>query len=220
MIQRYIYRAMKQGIDAITDDPSLLEIIFENFELEEGEVESIIQTWEEHPPHVRHGFARLDDTFPLFAIVLVNEHEAETVLADDGGIVEDPEDPLYGADIRTSFWEHNYNIMVYTDHPDVTLYWYEVAKSIILSANFYDAGIYDLLLSGADIAPDPEYIPSHLFVRYLSVKVNREFKRIDHASRLGKAFRVRGMHIDRNGSPSDPGPVKTLLVPYTEGSDD
>jgi hypothetical protein len=220
VIQRFIFRALKQGIDAITADPSLLEIIFENFELEEGEVDSIIQKWESAPPHVRHGFARSDDTFPLFAVVLVDEHEAETVLSDDGGIVEDPEDPLFGADVRVSFWEHNYNILVYSDHPDVTLYWYEVAKSIMLEAGFFNVGIYDLLLSGADIEPDPNYIPSHLFVRYLSVKANREFKRIVHTSRLEKAFRVVGIHIDRSGSPSDPGPVKTLLVPYTEGSDD
>jgi hypothetical protein len=210
---------MEQGIDAITADPTLLEIIFENFELEEGEVDSIKEKWEAKPPHVRHGFARSDDEFPLFAIVLVNEHESETVLGDDGGIVEDPEDPLYGADIKTSFWEHNYNILVYSDHPDVTLYWYEVAKSIILEAGFYDVGIYDLTLSGGDIEPSPEYIPTHLFMRYLSVKVNREFKRIVHTSRLEKAFRVSGIHIDRSGSPSDPGPVKTLLVPYVEGED-
>lgn len=219
MIQRFIFRAMKQGIDAITADPSLLEIIFENFELEEGEIESIKEQWISKPPHIRHGFARSDDEFPLFALVLVNESEVETVLADDGGIVEDPEDPLYGADIRTSFWKHNYNILVFTEHPDVTLYWYEVAKSIILEAGFYDVGIYDLQLSGGDITPSPEYIPSHLFVRHLTIEVSREFKRIIHTSRLGKAFKVSGIHIDRSGSPSDPGPVKTLLVPYVEGED-
>jgi hypothetical protein len=219
MIQRFLFSALKQGVEAITADLVLLEHIFENYELAENEVESIKTLWSAKPPTVRHGFARPDDEFPLFALVLVDEHESETVMGDDGGIVEDPEDPLFGADIKTSFWEHNYNIMVYSDHPDATLYWYEVAKSIMLEAGFYDFGIYDLMLSGGDILPDPEYIPSHLFVRRLSLKASREFKRIVHTSRLGKAFKVSGIHIDRSGSPSDPGPVKTLLVPYAEGED-
>lgn len=219
MIQRFIFSAIRDGINAITADPVILEQIFENYELDEDEVESIKTLWSSKPPIVRHGFARSDDEFPLFALVLVNEREVDTVLGDDGGIVEDPEDPLYGADIKTSFWEHNYDILVYSEHPDATLYWYEVVKSIMLEAGFYDVGIYDLMLSGGDIMPDPEYIPGHLFVRRLNLKASREFKRIVHTSRLGKAFQVSGIHIDRSGSPRDPGPVKTLLVPYAEGED-
>lgn len=219
MIQRFIFKALKDGVDAITEDLILLEHIFENYELAEDEIDSIKTLWAAKPPTVRHGFARSDDEMPLFALVLVSESEIDTVLGDDGGIVEDEDDPLYGADIKTSFWQHNYDIMIYSDHPDATLYWYEVAKSIMLEAGFYDVGIYDMMLSGGDILPDPDYIPSHLFVRRLNVKASREFKRIIHTSRLGKAFRVCGIHIDRSGSPSDPGPVKTLLVPYAEGDD-
>lgn len=219
MIQRFIFTALKQGVQAITDNPDLLEIVFENYELAEAEVKSIKTHWIANPPGVRHGFARSDDQFPLFALVLVNEHEAETVIGDDGGMIEERDDPDFGADIRTSFWEHNYRIMTYTDHPDVTQYYYEVAKSIILEARLDDVGIYDLSLSGGDVMPDPNYIPAHLFVRNLDVKVDREFRRIVHDSRLGKAFCVRGIHVDRRGSPSDPGAVKTLVVPYAEEED-
>ena len=219
MIQRFIFEAMRQSINGITADLTLLDYVFENYELNESEVESIKTLWEAKPPTIRHGFARSDDEFPLYALILVNEREVDTVLSDDGGIVEDENDPNFGADIKTSFWEHNYDILVYTEHPDATLYWYEVAKSIMLAARFYDVGIYDLSLSGGDIMPDPEYLPAHLFVRRLNIKASREFQRIDHASRLDKAYRVSGIHIGRRGSPRDPGPVKTLLVPYSEGDD-
>lgn len=219
MIQRYLFSALKQGIDAITEDPSLLEPIFENYELAEGEIDSIKTLWTAKPPTVRHNFARPDDTFPLFALVLTDEREVDTVLADDAGMVEEEDDPLYGADVKTSFWAHNYQVLVYTDHPDATLYWYEVAKTIFLEAQLHNFGIYDFMLSGADVMPDPDYIPSHLFVRRLTLKANREFRRVLASTRLGKAFKVRGIHVDKSGSLGDPGPVKTLVVPFTEGDD-
>jgi hypothetical protein len=218
MIQRFLFSALKQGIDAITEDVTLLEAIFENYELAEGEVESMKTLWANKPPIVRHNFARPDDSFPLFALVLVDERETDTVLADDGGIVEEEDDPLFGADIKTSFWSHNYQVLIYTDHPDATLYWYEVAKSILLEAQLHNFGIYDLMLSGGDVMPDPDYIPSHLFVRRLTIKASREFQRVVHSSRLGKAFKVTGIHVDKSGALGDPG-VKTLVVPYVEGED-
>lgn len=218
MIQRFLFAALKQGVDAITEDVTLLEAIFENYELVEGEVEAIKTLWTTDPPHVRHGYARSDDEFPLFALVLADEQEIEAVLADDGGLVEDEDDPLHGADIRVSFWSHRYQIMVVTEHPDASLYWYEVAKSIILEAELHQFGIYDLILSGGDVALDPKFAPIHAFVRALTVKASREFQRVIHSTRLRKAFRVRGISVDKSGALGDPG-VRTQVVPYTEGDD-
>lgn len=220
MIQRFLFAALRQGIEAITADPVLLEAIFENYELAEEEVASIKELWAREPPNVRHNFARPEDTFPLWALVLADEREVTTILGDDAGIVEEEDDPLFGADVKSSFWSHHYEILIYTKHVDATLYWYEVAKSILLEAQLHNFGIYDLMLSGADVMPDPKYIPTHLFVRRLAVKANREFRRIIHASRIGKAFKVRGIHVDKSGSLTDPGAVKTLVTPYVEGDDD
>jgi hypothetical protein len=101
MIQRFIFSALRQGVNAITEDLTLLEQVFENYELAEGEIESIKTNWSAKPPTARHGYARPDDEFPLFSLVLTEEREVETVIGDDGGIVEDPDDPLFGADIKT-----------------------------------------------------------------------------------------------------------------------
>jgi len=42
---------------------------------------------------------------------------------------------------------------------------------------------------------------------------------VDRLSLSQKAFQVAGIHVDKSGSPSDVGGVKTLVTTYTEGDD-
>lgn len=215
MIQRFIFSALERGIAQMKADPKLLEQLFlEVYELEQAEVDAIAQVFTTKTPDVIHGFARSDTKVPVIAIVLGNETETDKWLHDDAGTVDDPEDEDHGADILSSIWQHHYNILVYTEHPDVTSYYYEIAKSILIASNrfFTERDLYDVDISGMDLAPNAQYLPEHLFVRQMVFRCNREFRRIDRLSRLGRAFRVGGIHVDRSASPNDPGEVNTNVV--------
>lgn len=214
MLQRLIYKRLKEGVAYVKSDPRVIEQLFQDlFELERSEVESIKTAFQTKTPNVIHGYARTDSEFPLYSIVLGGERETDTYLSDDAGMIQDPEDEDYGADRLSSLWESTFQILCYTEHPDMTLYYYEIAKAIILTSDFFSWGVLDFDTSGMDLAPDPRYIPEHLFVRQLTWKAKYEFERIDRNSKLGKAFKVRGIHVDKSGSPSDVGGVKTLVKP-------
>ena len=150
---------------------------------------------------------------PVWAIVLENENEAVTWIGDESGMIEDTSDPNFGADIEGSVWEHRYGIWCYTEHPDVTAYYYEVMKSILVAAHqyFIEQEILNMNLSGMDLAPDPKYVPEHLFARRMVFTCQREF-RVLQTDPAGKAFKVSGIHVDSAGSPSDVGGVKTLVT--------
>lgn len=217
MIQRLIYTALQSGLTQIENDPMILEYLFtEQFPLPATEVAAIKTLFQNTPPVPHHSLLPTDASFPAYAIQLGNEDESEHVLGSDGGQVTDEDSADFGADCITSFWDHKYHVHCYSEHPDVTTYIYEVAKSIMIGSEDYliDNGIQHMHLSGMDLIPDPRYAPAHAFVRQLTVGFKSEFMRLDRLSRLQKAFRVRGIHVDSSGSPSDVGGVKTNVTPY------
>lgn len=221
MIQRVIYDVLTSAIAAVNSDPAILDDLFEvNWGLSRSEVDGIKTFFSTQTPNVIHGHARSDSEFPLYSIVLSDEGEADNVLGDDAGQVETLGSDDFGADCYTAIWTHNYDIMCFAEHPDAVQYMYEVAKNAFfaVSADFIQAGLFELHLSGGDVAPDPRYIPEHLFLRRLGFSVQREFLRTDRASRLRKAFKVSGLHVSRLGSGSDIGDVKDNITPYIEGA--
>jgi len=219
MIQRLLYKALVSGLDAIKADPSILDDLFrKNFELDDTEVAGIQAFFAAKPPTVVHGYARTDQTTPVISILLAGEREADAVIGDEAGNVLDELDEDFGATQYTALWEHTFHIVCITEHPDVCQYIYEVVKAIILQAKptFIPYGVYGLTLSGADLAPDPRYMPEHFFIRQLAVSCRAEFLTVAKDTKLGKAFRVSGIHVDKSGSPSDVGGVKTLVTIATE----
>ena len=74
---------------------------------------------------------------------------------------------------------------------------YEIAKEILRNGSRYlnDRRCLNYKLRGNDLAPDPRYLPAHLFVRQLSFSCWREFQRVDQGSRLQKAFSILGAHV-------------------------
>lgn len=219
MIQRLLYQMISTGIDTITADPTLLNTILRGYDLSAAELEQVRDVWIAKPPHVKHHYARKDDDFPLYAIVLGNEAESELYLGDEAGIIDDEDDELDGADVEGAIWEHTYQILCYTEHPEHTIYNYEALKTMISAAPLVEAGLHGYRLSGADLTPDPRYIPAHLFARVLTFTTRSEFEQVDADSRFRKAFLVAGIHVDKTGSNSDVGDVKTQVTPYVEDGD-
>lgn len=217
MIQRYLYTALTQGLEAIRKDPTLLDELFDElYDLGTTEMAAIKTWFRTKPPSVYHGYARADYKFPLYSIVLAGEGEDKLMIGDEADQITEPEDPDFGADAYAALWQHTYNIMCYSDHPDGTLYLYEVAKAIILRAHqyFVEKGLWGIQVSGMDIHVDPKYIPEYLFVRQLVFRCEREFRQVDKATKRGKAWKVDGIFVDSSGSSSDVGGVKTLVYPY------
>lgn len=220
MHERLLYDVLKAGIVMIRDDiPAFEDLYFRELRLDEGEVDAIRAFWLDHTPTVHHSYPRRDFTPPFFCIVLNTEEETEHVMGDDAGMITDPENPNYGDEIKTSFWLHRYQIFCVTEHPDATLYLYQAAKYLYGAVHdeIAAAGFYEFHLSGGELEPDPRFMPEHWFVRQLSLTFKSEFMRLDRSAVLGKAWKVAGIHIDREGaSGEDTGDVRTHVYPVTE----
>lgn len=211
MIERLLFTLLVNGLAEIKANPELIDELFgpECFELEATEVEAIKQLLVEQPPRVAHGYPQADGDFPVYSITLGSESEAIHFLAHDGGLITEEGDD-FGAEKQTTIWDHVYNIFVYTEHPDVTVYYYHLAKLMLLrDQNFFnDKGMDRIDISGGDMAPNTSFLPAHLFVRRLTFKAQREFTTL---LRPDKAFKVAGIHAEA-GTNSSIGNVKTLVT--------
>ncbi len=214
MIQRFLFEIVKSGFETIRDQPSLVDDIFSQYDLPDTEIDAIKTALVEEFPTVKHQYARKEDEPPIISIVLGNESEKDHYLGDFAEQLDD------GAEVVSSIWEHTYRLLIYTKHPDLTLYYYEILKAIFVTAPLEDCGLFQTHISGMDLEPDVRYIPAHLFARVLTFSANREFESVDRLIALTKAFKVRGISIDKAGSPSDVGGVKTLVTPYQLDDDD
>jgi hypothetical protein len=219
MIQRLIYKALTQGIEAIKADLTLLDDLFlSNYELDAKEVEGIKTFFTAKPPTVVHGYARTDQKPPIISILLASERQTETVLGDEAYDVMNEDDPDYQETQYANFWEHTYSVVCIAEHPDVCQYIYEIAKVIILKAKptFIPYGVYGIQLSGSDVSPDPRYMPEHFFIRQLTVSCNAELLSVSKGSRLSKAFAVTGISIDSPEKLREPKKTKSLITVKTE----
>jgi len=218
MIQRILYKALTEGLAYYRANPEAFDRLFgENYGLPTTEVDAIKQFFAEHPPKVNHGYARMDQDPPLYAIVLADERETETVLGDEAGMInDDDDDPDYGSDQYAVFWEHTYHIMCVAEHPEAAQYVYEVAKAVILAAKptFLPEGIYGIKVSGSELLPDPRFIPEHWFVRQITLYCQRELLTVKIGSAADKVNKVAGIHVDNDGVGGDVGEVKTLVKLY------
>jgi hypothetical protein len=197
MIERLIYIALQQGLADVITDPHLLERYFEEQHgLDPSEIAGIRALVEESPPTIIHQYPRVDSTFPLYAIVLAGERETTSLLGDDGNDIFDDDDDDRGSGQKAQIWDHDHTILCVSQHPDVTRYIYELAKFFLIRAIdfFISNGLLDTKLSGADLAPDPRYIPAHLFVRQLTMTATREHRQL--GERLRRATRIAGVHVD------------------------
>ena len=219
MINRYLHDILVDGVEVIQNDLSVLDELFQQQFILGEEASTEIKTYFANKGmNVVTGYPRSDSTFPLVAITLTADSEDENFLNDDAGYIDDTDDPYYMQDIKSAIWSYTYQLFVYTEHPDITAYYYEIVKSILLhSLNVLsDLDCFNFGISGSELVPDPRYMPEHLFVRQLTFKCNSEFQRFDKESRWTKAFAVRGISVDKNASKRDTGNIVTNVTPYEE----
>lgn len=219
MINRYLYSILQEGIAAIEEDLTVLDELFQyNYILSDEELNMCKNYFKANSFNVVNGFPRSDSKFPLVAITLSADSEADYFLNDDVGYVEDVPEQFEGMDLKSTIWSYSYQLLIYTEHPDITAYYYEIVKSILLAnvSTFVDLRCFQISVSGSELAPDLKYLPEHLFSRQITFNCQSEFTRFDKESKVYKAFKVTGIHIDKNASKRDIGNIPANVGVYEE----
>lgn len=204
MLERLIWKAITDGVDLMKGNPQLLVDFFQKEALlEQSEAEKIRDYFLENPPHVIHGYARKDSEFPLYAITLTSQNQAQGFIGDEGAFHDDREDPLFGHDDWAAIFEYNYNVIVYANHPDITLYYFHLLINFLITAEplFKIHGdAFDITYGGADMVPDSATMPAGLFVRRCQLGMKRQYTQTVVGSKLGRAWALQGLHIEPSGA--------------------
>ena len=205
MLGRSVYRLIKTGIEAIEADTSILDELFRDVHaLGATEVDAIKKFFVAKGANIAMGYSPIQaDDEPQIIILLGNEQQTDFYFDESGGSCSDPNDLDYRMDYQATNWAHSYRLIIVTGHGDITDYYYEIVKSILLGGLPYilEEGGQDLAISGFDLAPDERYLPTHLFARQLELKINAEYKAVKPLSGLQKAFKLAGLYVDKGGAP-------------------
>jgi hypothetical protein len=237
VIERFLFQAIKDGIDEVTADPASIERLFTDAEVPNpsfgiGAVEAarVRSYWENDDdltnrgaPVVQHGYPHGESEFPGFFLTLTGENEETHFMGDETGqLLDDPSVANYGAPISGSIWKHQYTILVITQHIDITLYYYQLLKSFLVAKDKFlkGCGLLHLSYSGSDLAPDKAWMPAGFFVRRFTIDCSTEYNQVTPDG-FGRAWKVGGIHVHDPGTPGEAvGGVKTLVTivnPLTEG---
>lgn len=177
--------------------------------LEEDELVMVQRLVAQKPLKVVHGFAREGATFPTVALVLANETSAksEMFLNDYATIGTDTFGDSGGshANIYSVGFDTLLRLIVYAENPDVTLYWYELTKFILIQSRLILArlGIDIPTLAGGDLRPLPEFLPEVIYMRELRLSFRtrqtfaEEARLIDHLDAfVREAFTKQQLVVD------------------------
>jgi len=190
--ERIIYNRLVDGLQPYLDDPRKFKKFLTDNGLLEAEAEEARRYFagdavsdpvlEARPPHPIMGYARPGGPFPTWAVTLGNESTDQDYLGEDGsGRDDDGEiyiDPETGVPIdwKIRRWGHRYDVLTYVDHPDVCRYYYELCKHILVSGRslFQSEDLDEITYQGAEMAPDPRYLPPNIFVRRFSISLRAD----------------------------------------------
>lgn len=203
MISRLLRRQLEAGIATLLAKPSIIAAHFEcNLEFSQEEALEVQEAFVERPPSVIIQYPREDSQFPLWAIILGNEHESQRVLDDFSGFATNVPPRLgvsESAIVRSAVWEHSYDIWTVTDNPDLTAAYYQIAKMLVMRQR--DAlralGVLTSDMQGRDLRPDETYLPAWLFARTLVFSGAKQQKAFDEGGFIIQ--NIRGIHVQVPG---------------------
>ncbi len=216
MIQRLLFTALFNAVARIASDTTLVNQLFAaNYGLLPNEVAAIQTYFSTNPPKVVQGYARADAKMPLYAVLLQGEAQSDYSIGDNAGMTMGigAGQLGYGCETIGTFWDQNFQIYCYAENPDMAVYMYEIAKSALLVNRtfFQDNGVIDPMVSGMDLAPDPRYLPEHLFCRVLAFRCKQQLELVDYDSGVGRAFQITGIAVPPGTSQSNGG-AETLVT--------
>lgn len=134
----------------------------------------LIRNFQTQPPKAVLGYPRSTAQFPCFSVILEGEQEKESFLGDYAGQTTEEEDERDASEYLGAFYSSTYGIYIYAEHPDVCVYLYQFAKSVIHASKgfLFSCGVHGLSLSGGELAPDEAYIPENMFIRVLRAQMD------------------------------------------------
>lgn len=177
---------------------------------------------EARPPTLIHGYARPGGPFPCWAMTLGSERVATDYLGKDASFLDsDGEhyfDPETGAvvDPKVRRMEYRFDILVITDHPDVTVWYYHLLKNIVMSQQDVLEGldVEDLVFTGADMAPDPRFLPDTMYGRVFQVTVQGDES---WEQAMARGTELSGIAVDSgDGTSGGTGAVDANVTVSTE----
>lgn len=233
MIERLLFTVIQDGIAYLKANPAEIVKIFGEDALLDNvdrmtEPTKISTLFTARPPSVTQSFPRPEAVFPCYSITLASDTTSQQFLGDDGGFISDPDSDDAGGSIDSEVRAYSYVILVWTQHPDWTLYLYHLLMWMMVQGRrtMMANGIMDIKMSGADVQPDQRTMPAGLFVRRLTFSCDREWAVVPPSSKLPySAFKVGGVHYDTPQSAGDPGAdtggvVGHVTTPYEDKDDD
>jgi hypothetical protein len=207
-LERIVFSHVKNRLQWYIDDPRRFESFLLSGGLDEEEAASAKENFTEYPPALLHGFARQGGVFPCYALVLGNESTAQDYLGEnalpideDGNEYIDP-DTGERIDIHVRRWEHRLDWYVYANHPDQALYNYYLLRHIMvgLRSRLQEEHLDEILFNGAELAPDPRYLPSDIFTRRFSMNFRSDEDYVeDYRPGVGQGTQIRGLAIQDSG---------------------
>lgn len=170
--ERLVYAALQNGIAHFRQRPALWDRILRL--LEDDERAKVRAAFAARPPTIRHGYARSTDPFPLVTLTLAAESAWEGYLGellDTHAPVPAAQYPRRLGRVTGELCEQALDITVLAEHPDMALVLYQWAKYTLRAHDdwFLELGLIEPgFKGGAEIAPDPRYLPETLFARRLT----------------------------------------------------
>jgi hypothetical protein len=203
-IERLLKALLESEIARFKENPEDLRLFFKHYFdalVGEDEREEFVTNFIAQSPTVALGYQRASAEFPVIAIILESENEADSVLGDYAGETdEDDDDESRGEwmEYEGGFWESTFGLYVYAQHPDVCLYLYNFVKMILISGRslLLSQGVMDVSLTGGELNPDEAKLPENMFIRFVRVSAKSaqtvpRFARVDP-----RRLRVYGLFME------------------------
>jgi len=181
LIERLLRSLLQTTIDDLKDpnDASAVEDLTRFFShfydptISPAERNDIIKNFQAEPPKAILGYPRSTAQFPCFSIILEGEEETQGLIGDYAGQTTLDEDVDDFSEYIGAFYNSTYGIYIYAEHPDVCVYLYQFAKSVIHAgkAFLFSCGVTSMTISGGELAPDETYMPENMFMRVLRVQL-------------------------------------------------
>lgn len=191
---RLIKRLLQNTIDFLAADRSEIERFFSHFfddSITAEERNQFVDRFLSHTPKAQLGYARPSTEFPYWGITLNDESEEDSFLGDFEGVDLEEKVEYHGA-----LFNSVYNVYIYTNHPDVTSYQFQLAKSIVIGGKKWllSQGLQEIQLSGAELNPEFDLFPDAVYIRVLRIrcKANTSVPRI----LLAQNARLGSLHAD------------------------
>lgn len=205
MIERLIYSALSDELDELERDPTALTRFLQLLGLSSTEAAAVRTNFEARRPMIVHNYPRLKEVqFPLYAIILDSENESTSFVGDFEGMITEEQAAelgdhgLFGRDVIGALFSARYSIWTAVEeHPDRTLYYYQIAKYALMKRRdvLKAQGIIGMRFSGRDFRPEQTYMPSYLFVRRLDVECVYDFSIVGNAPADSPVVSVGGIYV-------------------------